>query len=133
MADGSVASFFRVARALARISAVQALQYRAEALGEALLTFVRVATTLVPLWVVFGQRPQVDGWTRPEMLLVVGWFTLLTGVLEGAVSPSLLAVIEHVRTGTLDFVLLKPADAQLLTTFRDEEGGVAGEVHGLSR
>jgi ABC-2 type transport system permease protein len=117
VAEGSAASFFRVARALARISLVQALQYRAEALGEALLTLVRVATTLVPLWVVFGQRPTVDGWTRPEMLLVVGWFTLLTAVLEGAVSPSLLAVIEHVRTGTLDFVLLKPADAQLLVSF----------------
>ena len=117
MAESSVTSFLRVARALGRLSLVQALQYRAEAIGEALLTLVRVATTLVPLWVVFGQRPSVDGWTRPEMLLVVGWFTLLTGVLEGAVSPSLLAVIEHVRTGTLDFVLIKPADAQLLVSF----------------
>jgi ABC-2 type transport system permease protein len=58
----------------------------------------------------------VDGWTFPEMLLVLGWFVALKGVLEGAVSPSLTAVIEHVRKGTLDFVLLKPADAQLLVS-----------------
>ena len=48
--------------------------------------------------------------------MVVGWFTLLHAVLEGAVSPSLTAVVEHVRHGTLDFVLLKPADAQFLVS-----------------
>jgi len=70
----------------------------------------------VPLLVVFGTRQAVEGWTFPEMLLVLGWFVALKGVLEGAVSPSLTAVIEHVRKGTLDFVLLKPADAQLLVS-----------------
>jgi len=48
--------------------------------------------------------------------VVVAWFTLLRAVLEGAVSPSLTAVVEHVRKGTLDFVLLKPADAQFLVS-----------------
>ena len=70
----------------------------------------------MPVLVVFGTRDAVEGWTFPEMLLVLGWFVALKGVLEGAVSPSLTAVIEHVRKGTLDFVLLKPADAQLLVS-----------------
>jgi ABC-2 type transport system permease protein len=50
------------------------------------------------------------------MLIVLGWFVALKGVLEGTLSPSLMAVVEHVRKGTLDFVLLKPADAQLLVS-----------------
>jgi ABC-2 type transport system permease protein len=50
------------------------------------------------------------------MLVVLGWFVALKGVLEGTLSPSLMQVIEHVRKGTLDFVLLKPADAQLLVS-----------------
>jgi ABC-type uncharacterized transport system permease subunit len=65
---------------------------------------------------VFGVRQQVAGWSFEEALVVVGWFTLLRAVLEGAVSPSLTAVVEHVRKGTLDFVLLKPADAQFLVS-----------------
>jgi len=32
------------------------------------------------------------------------------------VQPSLLAVVEHIRKGTLDFVLMKPADAQFLVS-----------------
>ena len=75
-----------------------------------------VGADLIPLLVVFGVRQQVAGWSFPEALVVVGWFTLLRAVLEGAVSPSLTAVVEHVRKGTLDFVLLKPADAQFLVS-----------------
>jgi ABC-2 type transport system permease protein len=66
--------------------------------------------------IVFGVRPTIAGWSFPEAMVVVGWFTLLRAVLEGAVSPSLTAVVEHVRHGTLDFVLLKPADAQFLVS-----------------
>ena len=56
------------------------------------------------------------GWSFEEALVVMGWFTLMKGVLEGAVNPSLASVVEHIRKGTLDFVLLKPADAQFLVS-----------------
>ena len=103
-----------IVRAQLRASLALALQYRLEFLVEGALAILWIAVTLVPVLVVFGTRDAVEGWTFPEMLLVLGWFVALKGVLEGAVSPSLTAVIEHVRKGTLDFVLLKPADAQLL-------------------
>jgi ABC-2 type transport system permease protein len=88
--------------------------------------------TLVPLLVVYGKRDSVAGWTFEEALLVVGWFTLLKGVLEGAVNPSLSAVVEHIRKGTLDFVLLKPADAQfLVSTAKFEPSRVVDLAGGL--
>ncbi|HEX9603150.1 MAG TPA: ABC-2 family transporter protein [Myxococcales bacterium] len=105
-----------IVRAQLRASIALGLQYRLEFLVEGGLAILWMAVTLVPLLVVFGTRQAVEGWTFPEMLLVLGWFVALKGVLEGAVSPSLTAVIEHVRKGTLDFVLLKPADAQLLVS-----------------
>jgi ABC-2 type transport system permease protein len=50
----------------------------------------------------------------------------MKGVLEGAVNPSLTTVVEHIRKGTLDFVLLKPADAQfLVSTAKFEPARVA--------
>ncbi len=98
-----------IVRAQLRASMALGLQYRLEFLVEGGLAVLWMAVTLIPLLVVFGTRQAVEGWTFPEMLLVLGWFVALKGVLEGAVSPSLTAVIEHVRKGTLDFVLLKPA------------------------
>jgi ABC-2 type transport system permease protein len=99
-----------------RVSAVTAMQYRSDFLVRGFVTLLWMSVTLLPLFVVFGQRRAVAGWSFPEALVVVGWFALLRAVLEGGVSPSLTAVVEHVRRGTLDFVLLKPADAQFLVS-----------------
>jgi ABC-2 type transport system permease protein len=98
------------------MSALTAMQYRADFVVRGFMALLWMAVTLIPLVVVFGVRDSIAGWTFPESLVVAGWFTLLRAVLEGAVSPSLTAVVEHVRKGTLDFVLLKPADAQFLVS-----------------
>jgi ABC-2 type transport system permease protein len=99
-----------------RASATVGIQYRFDFVVEGLMTLFWMAVTLTPLFVLFGQRENVAGWSYPEALVVVGWFTLLKGVLEGAINPSLLTVIDHVRKGTLDFILLKPLDAQFLVS-----------------
>jgi ABC-2 type transport system permease protein len=99
-----------------RTSATLAMQYRLDFLLKGLMSVFWLAVTLVPLLVVYSQRQSVAGWTWPEALVVLGWFSLLKAVLEGSVTPSLTAVVEGVRTGALDFVLLKPADSQFLVS-----------------
>jgi ABC-2 type transport system permease protein len=111
----------RVVRALLRASASLAVQYRLEFVVEGALALFWQLVSIIPLWVVFDKRASVAGWTFNEALLVMGWFVALKAFLEGAVSPSLMTVIEHVRKGTLDFVLLKPVDAQLLVSFAKVE------------
>jgi len=58
----------------------------------------------------------ISGWSAEEALVVTGWFVVLQAILDGAINPGLQAVVEHIRKGTLDFVLLKPADAQFLVS-----------------
>jgi ABC-2 type transport system permease protein len=111
-----VARYARLMRVQLRMSALAAMQYRVDFVVRGLITVFWMAVTLVPVFIVFGAREEIEGWTLPQALVVVGWFTLLRAVLEGAVSPSLTAVVEHLRHGTLDFVLLKPADAQFLVS-----------------
>jgi ABC-2 type transport system permease protein len=99
-----------------RASAQVAMQYRVEFLVEGAMAFFWMAWAVVPLVVVYAHRPSVAGWSFDQALVVVGLFILMKGVLEGAVNPSLASVVEHIRKGTLDFVLLKPADAQFLVS-----------------
>jgi len=99
-----------------RASAASAMQYRVEFLVQGALALFWAGWSLVPVLVLFGHRPGLGGWSFEEALVVMGWFVLMKGVLEGAVNPSLAAVVEHIRKGTLDFVLLKPADAQFLVS-----------------
>ena len=108
--------YARLLRVQVGMSAVAAMQYRVDFLVRGLIAFLWSAVTLVPILVVFSVRDALAGWSFAEALIVVAWFSLLRSVLEGAVSPSLTAVVEHVRKGTLDFVLLKPADAQFLVS-----------------
>ncbi len=122
--------YARLLRVQLGMSALTAMQYRADFIVRGLIAVLGLAITLIPLLVVFGVREQVAGWSFPESLVVVGWFTLLRAVLEGAVSPSLTAVVEHVRRGTLDFVLLKPADAQFLVSTAKFEPWHVADVAG---
>jgi ABC-2 type transport system permease protein len=116
-----------------RASTAVAMQYRLDFLVQGALALFWTGWGLVPLLVVFGRREGIAGWSFEEALVVIGWFMVMKGVLEGAVNPSLASVVEHIRKGTLDFVLLKPADAQFLVSTQkfqpwrvvDALGGVA--------
>ena len=112
----TLSRYARLLAVQARTAVISAMQYRADFLVRGSIALLWTGVTLVPILVVYGSRQTVAGWSFPEALVVVGWFTLLKGILDGAISPSLTAVVEHVRKGTLDFVLLKPADAQFLVS-----------------
>lgn len=100
-----------------RTSALLAAQYRWDFLIDGALSLFWASTAVIPLFVVYGDaRASIPGWSFDEALVVVGWFILVQGVLEGAINPGLAAVVDHIRKGTLDFVLLKPADAQFLVS-----------------
>ena len=111
-----LARYWRLLRVQLRASALLAMQYRQDFLVDGAIELFYAASAVVPLLVVYDARASVAGWTFGEALLVIGWFHLLSGVIEGAINPSLTQVVEHVRKGTLDFILLKPADAQFLVS-----------------
>jgi ABC-2 type transport system permease protein len=108
--------YLRLLAMQVRTSLVLSMQYRVEFLLDGFVEVFWMATAIIPLVVVYGLRTTIPGWSFGEALVVMGWFTFLQGVLEGAINPSLATVVDHVRKGTLDFVLLKPADAQFLVS-----------------
>jgi ABC-2 type transport system permease protein len=68
----------------------------------------------LPLFILYADRATVAGWDQPSALVVIGWFVVLRGILEGAINPSLIDIVDRIRTGAFDYVLLKPADSQFL-------------------
>ena len=108
--------YFRLFAVQLRASLQVSMQYRIDFLVGSFMALFWMSWNLAPMLVVWSHRPTVAGWTLHEAFLVSAWFMFLKSVLEGAVQPSLLAVVEHIRKGTLDFILLKPADAQFLVS-----------------
>lgn len=96
-----------------RISIASALAYRANFIIQGLMSAAWLGLTLFPLIVVYDERARVNGWDLPSALIVMAYFTALRALLEGVISPSLVDLVEKIRTGSFDYVLLKPIDAQL--------------------
>jgi ABC-2 type transport system permease protein len=99
-----------------RISAASAMAYRANFVIEGLGSAAWLGLTLLPLIVVYGERESVNGWDAPSALLVIAYFSALRALLEGVVSPSLVDLVEKIRTGSFDYILLKPVDAQAMVS-----------------
>jgi ABC-2 type transport system permease protein len=108
--------YLRIAALQLRISAAAGMTYRADFLVEGALALLSLGLVLLPWVVLFEGREDVAGWDAPSALIVMAYFTGVRAVLEGLISPSLVDLLERIRTGAFDYVLLKPADAQALVS-----------------
>jgi ABC-2 type transport system permease protein len=99
-----------------RASTVTAMQYRVDFLIEGAMSIYWLGWNLVPLLILYNVRDTVAGWDFPSALVVIAWFTALRGLLEGAINPSLVSVVDKIRSGEFDYLLLKPADTQFLVS-----------------
>ncbi|TMQ02797.1 MAG: hypothetical protein E6J91_50025 [Deltaproteobacteria bacterium] len=95
-----------------RISAASAMAYRANFLIEGAMSVMWMALTLLPLIVVFDRaQGEIARWDRASALIVMAYFMGIHAVLEGIITPSLVDLVEKIRSGSFDYVLLKPVDA----------------------
>ncbi len=99
-----------------RISVAAGMAYRADFLLEGVMAIAWMALTLLPLFVLYSGRKDVAGWDAPSAMIVIGYFLAVRAVLEGVVSPSFVDLVERIRSGAFDYVLLKPVDAQAIVS-----------------
>lgn len=110
---------FKLAFTYLRIGILNEMQYRINFFIQLLQSFISVATGLIGLALVFGQVTTLAGWSRPELLAVMGVHLLMGGVIRSVIQPNMERLMDDVRNGTLDFALTKPADAQALVSVRE--------------
>jgi len=110
---------FKLAWSYLRINVLNELQYRVNFFIQILQSAIVVATGLIGLSLVFAQVDTLSGWSRPELLAVMGVHILMGGVIKSAIQPNMERLMNDVLNGTLDFALTKPADAQTLISVRE--------------
>ncbi|HET9347159.1 MAG TPA: ABC-2 family transporter protein [Candidatus Limnocylindrales bacterium] len=102
-----------------RVGAMNELQYRANLAVQVFQSGVALFTGLVVLNLVFNQTTDLAGWSQPELLAVMGVHILMGGVIGTAIQPNMERLMGDVRQGTLDFILTKPEDSQVLVSVRE--------------
>ena len=103
-----------------RVGVLNEMQYRANFFIQLVQSTVAVATGLIALAVIFDHTTDLNGWSRAELIIVMGVFTLVGGLIGFAIEPNMGRVLSDIHQGTFDFVLTKPADSQLLDAFCGE-------------
>ncbi len=101
-----------------KIGILNELQYRVNFFVQIFQSILSLIVALGGLAVVFDHTTNLNGWTSPELLAVVGVYFMIGGLINLVIQPSMQRFMEDVRQGTLDFTLVKPQDAQLLVSIR---------------
>lgn len=94
------------------------LQYRANFVLQLVQSLLTLGTGLIGLAIVFGRTTELAGWSKPQLLAVMGVFTMVGGIIRSIVQPNMQQLVEDVQRGTLDYALTKPASAQTLVSVR---------------
>jgi viologen exporter family transport system permease protein len=111
-------SALRILAALWRLNVAEELQYRANLVASVLGTLFWIGTALLTLALFFRHTTRLGGWDYWEVVVLLGVFNALTGVIEAVLRPGIGRLAAEVRSGGLDLVLAKPVDAQGFVSFR---------------
>jgi ABC-2 type transport system permease protein len=112
-------AFFRLLGLYLKVGAMNELQYRANFFVQLLQSLIALATGLISLALVFDYTQSLAGWSRPQLLAVMGVHILMGGVIKTFIEPNMTRLMTDIREGTLDYALTKPEDAQLLVSVRE--------------
>ncbi len=99
-------------------SLILEMEYRTAFYTEMAIAITRTGWQLAGIWVFFVHKERIGSWTMWEAAIVLGLFIFFDGVMEMVLRPNMERIIEHVRKGTMDFILIKPVNAQFLATTR---------------
>ncbi len=110
--------YLRIVALFIQMEFQREIEYRAHLATEILQMLVVVGTSVGAVLVLFSYTQALNGWTLPQMLTLLGVYYLVQGGEEIVFQPSVTQLMEHVRQGTLDFTLLKPANSQFLVSLR---------------
>ena len=94
-----------------RIAVLAALEYRVGFWTEGVVGLAWSVGGVVPLLVALEHRADVAGWGPWEVVLLTGFFLIISGVFSSSVQPAVSESMTQIRRGTLDYVLLRPVDA----------------------
>lgn len=124
--------YLELLRLFVQTSLAAEFEYRSNFVFAVLSATLNLGASVFTVRLFFTHGATLGGWSWPAALVVLGVFTVLSGFSQSLLQPNLNRLVEQVREGTLDFVLLKPVDTQVwLSTRRFSPWGLPDAILGL--
>lgn len=114
-------SYLRVFATFARNSLVRDMMFRANFIMEAVSSIAWSIMNVGFYWIIFEHTNSIGaqtGWGRSEFFIFMGTTWIINSLVQAFFMPNSEEFSELIRTGGLDFALLKPIDTQFLISLR---------------
>ena len=120
-----IARYLRLWLALARFSLLRELAFRGNFVVKIFVEVLWLGILLLFYATVFEKTDLVASWNRSQYLFFVGTYFTIGGIIETLFLENCNQFAELIRTGDLDFILIKPMDEQFLVSCRTIEWSTA--------
>ncbi len=124
-------SYFRVFLTFARNSLVRDMTFRANFLIDTISSISWIAMNLGFYILIFEYTPMLGagtGWGKYEFFLFLATTLLVNSLVQALFMTNADEFSELIRTGSLDFALLKPIDTQFLVSLQRIEWSSLGNL-----
>lgn len=113
-----IAQYARVWAACARYSVVRAMMFRGDFIMWALVELFWMGVNIALNDVIFRHTEEIAGWTKYQMLLLIGTSMLIQRLLMGFFWSNLFELGRNVRNGNFDFFLAQPGNVLFMVSTR---------------
>ena len=117
------ANYFRVFATFFRNSLVREMTFRGNLVITIVTRLFYFVAQVTLFEIIYSQKGvgAIADWTRPEYFAFLATGMLINSLVETFFMPNCANFSELIRTGNLDFALLKPIDPQFLISFEKME------------
>jgi len=102
----------------ARYSIMRALMFRGDFFIWALVELFWMSVNLLMISVIYDHTKLVAGWSKYEMMLLVGTSMLIQRFLMGFFWSSIFEMGRNIRSGQFDFFIAQPGNVMFMATTR---------------
>lgn len=110
--------YLQVWLASARYSLVRTMMFRGDFFVWAVVELFWMSVNLLAIAVVYEHTDAVAGWSKYQMILLVGTSMLVQRLLMGFFWSSIYEMGRNVRTGNFDFMLAQPGNVLFMASTR---------------
>ena len=114
----NLAHYIRIWLTAARYSVVRTLMFRGDFFVLALVELFWMAVNILMISVIYEHTKTVAGWSKYEMMLLVGTSMLIQRFLMGFFWSSIFEMGRNIRSGNFDFYLAQPGNVMFMATTR---------------
>ena len=110
----------RVSWLFLKLGVLNELQYRVNFFVSLLQAAIALVTGLVVLALVYSHTEELNGWSKSELLCVLGVQILMGGAIRTYIQPNMTRLIEDVRDGKLSETRFEKSARSIIQSYQGE-------------